>query len=239
MYDTASNINQSTLDQQTDIDQKSAFDQMTDLVQKYDLPDLLVLESNSNFGVTFWQPDNIYIILGRANSAENSLYTEKIITEGIRVYKRPTGGESVVLSPRMLVFSAKISSESLGKPKDIFRLINAKLIEELSETGIKNLNSKGISDLSIGEKKILGSSMYLNGKTLFYHAVLNINEDISLISKYLKHPKREPDYRNGRAHDDFVTSIYKEGFIIDKELIKASIEKAFSNLFKELGSYMN
>lgn len=239
MYDTALNIKQSTLEPDINLIQNSTLVQMTNLVQKYDLPDIHVLESESNFGVTFWQPDNFYIILGRANCAEHSLHTQEVVNDGIKVYKRPTGGESVVLSPRMLVFSAKISSESLGKPKYIFHLINTKLIEELSKAGIKNLNSKGISDLSIGEKKILGSSMFLSGKTLFYHAVLNISEEISLISKYLKHPKREPDYRNGRAHDDFVTSIYKEGFIIDKELIKASIEKAFSNLFKELGSYMN
>lgn len=204
-------------------------------VQKYDLPDIKILESDSEFGFKVWQPDNVYIILGRANNAESSLYTERVVNEGIKVFKRPTGGESVILSPRMLVFSAKISAETLGKPKDIFKLINNKLIEQLTIAGIKNLNSKGISDLSIGEKKILGSSMYLNGKTLFYHAVLNINEEISLISKYLKHPTKEPDYRRGRSHDEFVTSICKEGFIIDIEQIKASVEVAFINLFRELG----
>lgn len=205
------------------------------IVQKYDLPDIKVLESDSEFGFKVWQPDNLYIILGRANIAESSLFTDKVAKEGIKVFKRPTGGESVVLSPKMLVFSAKISAGTLGKPKDIFKLINANLTEQLTFAGIRDLNSKGISDLSIGDKKILGSSMYLNGKTLFYHAVLNINEDISVISKYLKHPSKEPDYRRGRSHDEFVTSIYKEGFIIDKEQIKASVEIAFINLFTELG----
>ena len=45
---------------------------------------------------------------------------------------------------------------------------------------------KTISDIAIGDKKILGSSMYRKKNTIFYHAVLNVSESITEISKHLK-----------------------------------------------------
>ena len=39
----------------------------------------------------------------------------------------------------------------------------------------------------------MGSSMFTKNKTIFYHGVLNISEDVELIEKYLKHPSKEPN----------------------------------------------
>ncbi len=200
---------------------------------EYNLPDIQILHSSSNQAVYIWNPDNIYIVLGRSNSSEESVNLDTAIKDGVTIIKRPTGGESVVLSPNMLVFSAKIYHKNSQKPIEVFNKINKHLITQLTNIGIKNLNSKGISDLSIGEKKILGSSMMLKDNIFFYHAVLNINEDPSIISKYLKHPKKEPDYRKGREHKQFVTSLKLAGYNIDKELIEQSINNAFNNLFLE------
>lgn len=200
---------------------------------EYNLPDIQILNSSSNQAVYIWNPDNIYIVLGRSNSSEGSVNLDTAIKDGVTIIKRPTGGESVVLSPNMLVFSAKIDHKNSQKPIEVFNKINKHLITQLTNIGIKNLNSKGISDLSIGEKKILGSSMMLKDNIFFYHAVLNINEDPSIISKYLKHPKKEPDYRKGREHKQFVTSLKLSGYNIDKELIEHSIYTAFNNLFSE------
>jgi lipoate-protein ligase A len=44
-----------------------------------------------------------------------------------------------------------------------------------------------------------------------------INADLSLIDRYLKHPPREPDYRRGRSHLDFVMSV---GTMEIDELVK-------------------
>lgn len=181
------------------------------------------MESPEDFAFRIWQPDKVYAILGRANNPKGSLIIDNIINDNVTVMQRPSGGEAVILSPGMLVFSAKMRFQRGMNTKDVFKTINSNLIRRLSALGIANLQSRGISDLSIGENKILGSSMYLNKETLFYHAVLNLNEESSLISRYLSHPKREPDYRNGREHTAFVTSVYKEGYSLNPEEIKLTI----------------
>lgn len=40
------------------------------------------------------------------------------------------------------------------------------------------------------------------------------NPDLSLIDRSLRHPPREPDSRRGRHHLDFVTSLWREGFVV-------------------------
>ena len=49
--------------------------------------------------------------------------------------------------------------------------------------------------------------------------MLNISEDAEVFEHYLKHPVKEPDYRKGRSHKDFVTSLKAEGYTINTEEI--------------------
>ena len=177
----------------------------------YNLPDINLLNSEKKSDFFLWIPDRTIIVQGRANNAEDSVYVEFAKMDNIEIIKRPSGGETVILSPNTLVIAVKIALENNMNAHSYFAKINSLIISALSALGVKNLYSKGISDISIGEKKILGSSMFRKPEYLFYHAVLNVCENPLIFDKYLKHPKREPDYRKGRKHSDFVTSLKEEG----------------------------
>ncbi|MBN2746187.1 MAG: hypothetical protein JXR34_05625 [Bacteroidales bacterium] len=193
----------------------------------YQLPDLQIKNGPPTDGFFLWQPDKTYLILGRSNNSGEALIQSKVVEDKIDVMQRPSGGETVILSPKMLVIAAQLPITKGITSRTYFTFCNDFIITALQNLGVQNLSTRGISDISIGEKKILGSAIYRGSDTVFYHAVLNISEDISLISKYIKHPKREPDYRNGRSHDEFVTSLHREGYSlktvdITKELKKVS-----------------
>ncbi len=179
--------------------------------QPYNLPDIEIINSPLPLAVYVWIPDKTYLILGQSNKAETSLNMEAVMADNIDVFKRPSGGETVILTPEMLVIGISFAVDSLKNPKQYFLQINNRIIDCLSRQSIKNLSQKGISDIAISEKKILGSSIYRRPGRVFYHAVLNVSEDISIISKYILHPAKEPDYRKGRPHSDFVTSIKESG----------------------------
>ena len=203
-------------------------------VRSYDLEDYSIFYSDKESDFCIWQPDKTYIILGRSNRiAEDSIHVNKALENGVEIYKRPSGGEAVILTPDTLVISVKLPIDNPIKTHHYFKLINNSIIAALTELGVKQLGNKGISDISIGIKKILGSSIYRKQKTIFYHAVLNVSEPIETISMYLKHPKREPDYRRGRDHHEFVTSLKQEGYEIPvKQLtneISGSINKLITN----------
>lgn len=197
-------------------------------VQKYDLPDsrLIDIEAEGNDWY-LWVPDQAYLILGQSNKAEQSLYTDRVLADQIPVYKRPSGGESVILTPKTLVISVRLIAQHLENPQISFKKINNALIAALEDLGVENLHYRGISDICIGEKKILGSSIYRKKNLVFYHAVLNVSEDIGMIGKYLQHPSKEPSYRMGREHHEFVTNLHEQAYTFNHTEISSSIDKQF------------
>lgn len=199
-------------------------------IYDYTLPDSILLDPASDIKYHVWQPDNVYVVLGRSNNAKDSLVYDNILKDKIKVYKRPSGGESVVLTPEMIAFSVIFPYDKLHSPHHYFKKINMALIKKLTSLGVKNVITRGISDLSIDNKKILGSSMYLDKRNFFYHAVLNMSEDPSIFSRYLKHPSKEPDYRGSRSHEDFVTSLKEKGYQLNPQLISNSLREVLSSL---------
>ncbi len=190
----------------------------------YNLQDFTIFTSTKDFDFFVWQPDKTYIVIGRANTVDASVFMEEAYKDGVEILKRPSGGESVILSPKTMVISVKLKINNALNTHKYFKIINEQIISALQQFGIQHLNMKGISDISIGDKKILGSSIYRKSDIIFYHAVLNVSESAEQIERYLKHPKREPDYRNGRSHHAFVTSLHKEGFVISVNKLTTAIK---------------
>lgn len=191
-------------------------------VKSYDLPDFGIFNSeNDDFCV--WNPERTIVVLGTSNTPGNSVISENILADCVEVYIRPSGGQAVVLTPSTLVVSVLLNYPDLKSPKEIFSKMNNLIIHVLHQFGVRNLAAKGISDIAIGEKKILGSSIYRKKEKHFYHAVLNVAEKTSTFERYLKHPPKEPDYRNGRPHSDFVTSLKKEGYDFSNDKINKAI----------------
>jgi len=188
-------------------------------VKKYNLPDIDILQSMQLADLEFfvWQPDKSYLILGSSNKAETSLFTDRVIADQIEVFKRPSGGESVILTSKTLVLATIIRTKKLEDPPTHFLMANRKIINALESFGVKNISQKGISDIAIGQKKIAGSSIYRKTTVVFFHCVLNVAEDTSLMEKYLAFPQKQPDYRQNRSHSDFVTSLLKEGYQFDAD----------------------
>ena len=191
-------------------------------LSEYDLPDAFLFSEGTS-GIIVWQPQETVIVLGQSNSIETSLSTDTVAADGLRVTKRPSGGETVILTPATVAFTAARHFQVMIPFRDYFMMVNSAVIEGLAEMGVSGLGARGISDITIGNQKILGSSMRKVGDKLVYHAVLNIAEDPVLFSRYLLHPQREPDYRSGRSHHEFVTSLAAKGYIFTPTEVMAML----------------
>ena len=199
-------------------------------VVEYCLPDHALLDTPL-LGVhhACWTPDRLYIVLGLSNQPEISLIAETVVSDQVPVLKRPSGGETVILSPKTLVISILERSEQLAPSRSYFGRWNRHIIAALENLGVRNLGLKGISDIAIGPKKILGCAIYRRMDSLFYHAVLNVSESAITIERYLRHPNREPDYRQGRSHTEFVTSLWQEGYPLSHYEIGQSIAEQLTD----------
>jgi lipoate-protein ligase A len=69
----------------------------------------------------------------------------------------------------------------------------------------------GTSDLVLSHDhqllKCSGNSMRLGRQSVLYHGTLLYDLDLAVIPRWLRHPGREPSYRNGRTHEAFVTNL--------------------------------
>lgn len=187
-------------------------------INDYILPDAELFGGKDD-GFMIWKPDKTVVVLGQADDPYLSLYGDNIAKDSVPVMRRPTGGSAVVLTRDMLVISVAKSVTPGSHFRDFFRAVNRMIIEGLNQTGVSGAVQKGISDIALGNRKILGSSMASHGNRRTYHAVLNMAGDTALFERYLRHPAREPDYRSGRRHSDFVTSLKQEGYATDHEVL--------------------
>jgi len=197
---------------------------------EYNLPDIDLLKKKSN-QFLIWIPDKVYIVLGASNNRNDALYMDKVISDNITVLKRPSGGQSVMLTPNNIIIAAVFFDKNTLHPKDVFQHINQLIISTIENTGMQNLSMMGISDIAISGKKILGSAIYRSKEALLYHAVLNLGEPSATFSKYLKHPSKEPDYRNGRSHSEFVTSLREKGYNESSHHLENVLSRSFEKSF--------
>lgn len=198
------------------------------LTRKYDLPDVKIL-ANDDDSFCVWIPDKTYVILGASNSSETSVNAEKANVDSISILKRSSGGQAVVLTAKMIVFSVLRINPIHVEPKIFFQSFNLKLIEMFESIGISDVEQRGISDLAIRGKKIMGSAIYRKRDKFFYHAVLNVSEEPNIIADYLLHPSKEPDYREGRSHLNFITSLMAEQNKVDINILKSAVEQCLSS----------
>lgn len=199
-------------------------------ISEYNLPDIELLQRKSN-QFLIWIPDKVYIVLGASNNIHDALNMDNVIRDSIPVLKRPSGGQTVILTPNNIIVAAVFVNKSSLHPKDVFQQMNKLIISTIENIGIHNLSMMGISDIAISGKKILGSSIYRSKEALLYHAVLNLGEPSSTFEKYLKHPSKEPDYRQGRSHSEFVTSLREKGYTRSYHHLENALSLSFERSF--------
>lgn len=159
--------------------------------------------------IEIFVPEKPLIVLGSSNDAEREVNVAEAERRGIAICKRAGGGGTVVLYPGCVVISLGMWVEKPFENNRYFAQVNQAVIgflQGLTEKPVA-LTQRGISDLAVGDKKVGGTSLFRSRQYLLYQASLIFNLDLGLISGLLRHPSKEPDYRKGRAHQDFLAGL--------------------------------
>jgi len=83
---------------------------------------------------------------------------------------------------------------------------------------------QGTCDLTFAGRKFSGNALRCRRDWFLYHGTIILDTfDLSLIQSCLGEPKRQPDYRESRSHDEFVTSIPA-----DADALKTALEKQWN-----------
>jgi lipoate-protein ligase A len=160
----------------------------------------------------FREPRRPVVVLGRSNTAERECRVDACRSRGVPVVQRRGGGGTVLLSRGMLVLTLAGGAGGAVRPRRAFERINAWIAEGLAAAGAPALEPRGVSDLCVGDRKVLGCSLAFSRGHLLYQGVLLVDADPAEIGELLRHPSREPEYRAGRGHRAFLTTLRESGF---------------------------
>jgi lipoate-protein ligase A len=169
----------------------------------------------------------IVVVLSRSRDPEREVFLEACRRDGVAVVVRPSGGGAVVLAPGVVAASVVFAADPRARfPEPYFRRLGAAVAGGLAACGVRGLALRGISDLAFGDRKVAGSSLRLwRGRVLFQVSLL-VNLDVGMLERYLPAPSREPDYRRGRTHRDFVVTLRDAGFAVTATAVADAVGRA-------------
>lgn len=173
------------------------------------LLELFEAEKEGDAILRIWESPAHFIVLGHSNRFDAEVNGVVCAERKIPILRRVSGGGAVVQGPGCLNYSLVLEARSLGlmNVRETFCFVlerHADVIESL--VGVK-ARIQGISDLTVGERKVSGNAQYRKSRYVLVHGTFLLSFDLSLIAQCLKIPPRQPDYRQNRPHLEFVTNL--------------------------------
>lgn len=199
---------------------------MDDGIPPYDLEDGLLDGADDASRVRIYSVDAPMVVLGRGSRVEREVDLDACREDGVELRRRHGGGCSVVLDPGDVVVAASVPAPGIGDNQRHFDRMCGWLIDGLESIGLPGVRQSGISDLAVGDRKVAGCCIYRRQGRLLFSAALLVDADLDLLERYLLHPPREPEYRRGRGHREFVARLADHPSAPSPERVADRLENA-------------
>ena len=178
-------------------------------------PEEIKMTPPGRVDVEVTRPEHWHVVMGAGGKTDAEVHAHELQRRGIPLYKRKGGGGTVLLGPGTLVVTVHAGVAHTFRNLAYFKAINCALMDVFAAWKPLAYHQKGISDIAVGDRKIVGSSIFRRKRYLLYQASILVDFDIELMSTLLRHPPREPDYRRGRGHEAFLTGLRALGAVND------------------------
>ena len=170
-------------------------------------PETLVESPLGEIEVELSHPGHHHVVMGASGKADQEVFEEELLEAGIPLHKRKGGGGTVLLGPEIIVVTVHAGVAHRFRNLAYFHGINQALIDVMSTWQGLPYAQRGISDIAVNDRKIVGSSIFRRRQYLLYQASILVELNLPLMDRLLRPPTRQPDYRRNRNHADFVTSL--------------------------------
>lgn len=153
-----------------------------------------------------WEAGRAAVIVGRSSVLADEVNLAACRRAEVEIVRRSSGGAAVVVGPGCLVYSLVLSYELRPEARFIDRaheLVLGRLAEFLAPLAGR-VACAGTSDLAIDECKFSGNSVRCKRSHFLYHGTVLYEMPLEWIGELLLQPPRQPAYRRGRGHKQFV-----------------------------------
>lgn len=181
---------------------------------------LLSAEAGGGEVLRVWEWPHPAVVLGSGGKIADDVALDACRADGVPVLRRSSGGGTVLLGSGCLLYSLVLDtarSPELGEVRRSYAAILARVARALLPEAA-GAEVCGISDLAIGGRKFSGNAQQRKQRHILHHGTLLYGLDLAAVSRYLLPPPRQPEYRAGRPHGEFLMSLPLSGGELTRRL---------------------
>jgi lipoate-protein ligase A len=173
------------------------------------LDEALLLEAEAGRGgpvLRLWEWPAPAVVLGSGGRLADDVDEVACAADGVPVLRRASGGGTVLLGSGCLLYSLVLPyglHPALAEIQSSYQFILGRVGEALGGTWA-GVEQAGISDLAVAGRKFSGNAQQRKRHHLLHHGSLLYAFDLARVSRYLRLPPRQPEYRGGRGHGEFL-----------------------------------
>jgi lipoate-protein ligase A len=156
-----------------------------------------------------WEFAGPVVVAGRSTRIDYEIDKEYCRDHKIPVLRRCSGGASVVAGPGCLMYSVVLSHQGRESMKkiDVAHTYVMDRVLKATQQQVEQAELQGVCDLTWKNRKCSGNSLRVTRSHVLYHGTLLYDFDLELLANCLCEAPRQPTYRSGRDHREFVTNI--------------------------------
>jgi lipoate-protein ligase A len=187
------------------------------------LDEALLLAAEAGAGgevLRLWEWPHRAVVLGAGCRLADDVDEEACRADGVPILRRASGGGTVLLGPGCLLYSLVLRYDrapELAQIQPSYTYVLGRIGRALTPAAIP----AGISDLAVEGRKVSGNAQQRKRDYLLHHGTLLYAFDLQSIARYLRPPARQPAYREGRAHGDFLRNLDVPGNELKRRLREA------------------
>lgn len=192
---------------------------------------LLDLEANGEDEVLrIWEPLSnggktpYFVVLGHANRYKDEVNLAACNHNKIGIFRRCSGGGTVLNGPGCMSYCLYLRTElhpELASIQSTNHFILNKMKQVIDPFLLDSqVEIKGTSDMTIGNKKFSGNAQSRKQRYILFHGTIMHNFNYALLDNLLKPPPKQPDYRENRRHSDFVMNVNIDPSVFIDEIQK-------------------
>ncbi len=185
---------------------------LPNLAENLALDEVLLLEAEAGNGgelLRVWEWPSLAVVVGAGGKLADDVNAQQCETDHVPIMRRSSGGGTVLLGRGCLCFSLVLAYDRSPALREIpfsYVYILDRIAASVQDL-LPNVGIAGTSDLVSDGKKFSGNSQQRKRNHLLHHGTLLYDFDISLVSRYLTMPIRQPEYRHQREHSAFLCNL--------------------------------
>ncbi len=192
------------------------------------LDEALLIEADAGRGralVRLWYPPEFAVVLGASSRLADEVFLEACASDQVPILRRSSGGGTVLVGPGVLCVTV-ILPEDAAPGLSRVDLAHSHVLDQIAtalHSQVAAVDVLGRGDLVIEDRKFGGSAQRRLQNWFMVHCSILFDFPIERIARCLKMPSRQPEYRAGRSHENFLSNLP-----LPPETLEAAIRHAFT-----------